>query len=51
MAKVVAILELTSPVEENIEKWREVKATKYERIAVEVGARGFIAKISTIVWR
>ena len=66
MAIVVVILVLTFPAEENIEKWREVEATKYERLAenirkggvwkvfvftVEVGARGFAAKRSTRVWR
>ena len=64
--KVLVILELTSPAEDNIEKWREVKKTKYEKLAenireggvwkvfvftIEVGARGFVAKRTAAVWR
>ena len=65
-AKVVVIVELTSPAEESIEKWREIKTTKYESLAenireggiwkvfvftVEVGARGFVAKRTAGLWR
>ena len=64
--KRVILLELTSPAEENIEKWREVKRGKYEKLAenireggvwtpvvltVEIGARGFVSKDTTHVWR
>ena len=65
-AKVVVLIELTSPAEENLEKWREVKLTKYEKLAenirgggvwkvfvftIEAGARGFVAKRAGYVWR
>ena len=64
-AKVVVLVELTSPAEENLVKWREVKLTKYEKLAenrgggmwkvfvftIEVGARGFVAKRAGYVWR
>ena len=57
--KRVIIIELTCPVEENLEKWREEKRSKYSRLAeaiegagpwkatvmtIEVGARGFVSK-------
>ena len=57
--KRVIIIELTCPVEENLEKWREEKRNKYSRLAeaiegagswkatvmtIEVGARGFVSK-------
>ena len=34
--KVVLIVELTSPAEENIKKWREIKTTKYVSIAENI---------------
>ena len=58
-SKQVILIELTCPAEENIEKWRERKLTKYEELAakikessqwkphvftIEVGARGFVCK-------
>ena len=64
--KVFVMIELTSPAEDNLEKWREVKAAKYERLAeniregggwkvyvftIEVGARGFVANRTAGVWR
>ena len=57
LLKVVIMIELTSPAEENIEKWRVEKNTKYNKLAeyiieggiwkpyvftIEVGARGFV---------
>ena len=54
---VVIMIELTSPAEENIEKWRKEKSTKYNMVAeyikdggiwkpyvftIEVGARGYV---------
>ena len=63
--KIVIILELTSPSEENIEKWRATKMTKYQLLAehireagvytphvftVEVGARGFVSNHSVYVF-
>ena len=65
-SKMVLLIELTSPAEENIEKWREYKQSKYEKLAehiregglwkvkvltVEIGARGFVAKQKGHVWR
>ena len=65
LSKQVIILELTSPAEENMEKWREQKMTKYEKLVeqirhgtswkphlftVEVGARGFVSKRACHVW-
>ena len=62
----VIIIELTSPAEENIEKWRSIKTSKYEKLAenireagtwkptvftIEVGARGYVAKQTNYVWR
>ena len=66
ITKVVIMIELTSPVEDNLEKWRVVKSTKYEKLAesirdggdwkafvftVEVGARGFVANKTAGVLR
>ena len=63
--KVVIIVELTSPSEENLEKWRYTKKKKYDLLAehireasvwtphvltVEVGARGFVASHATYVF-
>ena len=65
-AKVVVMIELTSPIEDNLEKWRVLKSTKYEKLAeniregglwkptvltIEVGARGFAAKRTAGMWR
>lgn len=65
-AKVVVMIELTSPIEDNLEKWRVLKSTKYEKLAeniregglwkptvltIEVGARGFVAKRTAGMWR
>ena len=64
--KVVIIVELTSPSEENLEKWRYTKKKKYDMLAehireanvwtphvltVEVGARGFVASHATYVFK
>ena len=60
LAKVMAIIELTSPAEENMEKWnyeklvqniREGGFRKVFAFTVEVGARGFVAKRTANVWR
>ena len=60
------MIELTSPVEENMEKWREIKKTKYEKLAehireggiwtpwvftIEVGAIGYVARRTQGLWR
>ena len=57
--KHVIMIELTSPVEENMQSWREKKRTKYEKLGdnirecgewtvhvftIEVGARGFVGR-------
>ena len=64
--KCVIMIELTSPVEENMEKWREIKKTKYEKLAeqireggiwtpwvftIEVGAIGYVARRTQGLWR
>ena len=43
--KLVVIIELTSPAEDNIEKLREIKSTKYERLAENIREGGIMESI------